>query len=115
MTRRAFTLIELLVVIAIIAVLAALLLPALERARESANCAVCMSNLKQFGIGFAQYAGEFEGEFPRTRIQVDGVWTPGPKNQEGWVKLLADTVMPMQTKGGTSSCHRSVRRPSSSA
>ncbi len=53
--RRGFTLIELLVVIAIIAVLIALLLPAVQAAREAARRASCTNNLKQLGLGLANY------------------------------------------------------------
>jgi len=62
--RRAFTLVELLVVIAIIALLIAILLPALSRAREAANRAVCASNMRQLGIAFLTYHADFKGFLP---------------------------------------------------
>src|SRR5277367_4516835 len=61
--RRGFTLIELLVVIAIIAVLIALLLPAVQAAREAARRAQCVNNLKQLGLGLANYESA-NGSYP---------------------------------------------------
>jgi prepilin-type N-terminal cleavage/methylation domain-containing protein/prepilin-type processing-associated H-X9-DG protein len=63
-TRRGFTLIELLVVIGIIAILAAILFPVLARAREAARKATCNSNLRQIGVAFAMYVGDYDDCFP---------------------------------------------------
>ncbi len=69
--RRGFTLIELLVVVAIIAVLVAMLLPALNQAREAGKAAVCASNLRQIGIRFQTYATEYNGMLPRPYVSED--------------------------------------------
>ena len=65
--QSGFTLIELLVVIAIIAILAAMLLPALASAKERANRAQCVNNLRQLGLGYTMYAGDNQEKYPITQ------------------------------------------------
>ena len=62
--RRAFTLVELLVVIGIIAILTAVLMPALRRARESANAVVCSSNQRQIMLAFLMFAADHKNHLP---------------------------------------------------
>src|SRR5436853_7868869 len=83
--RKAFTLVELLVVIAIIGVLVALLLPAVQMAREAARRTQCANHLKQLGLA-AQNFNDVRGTLPPTRVSNDG--TDANQNWLTWAVLL---------------------------
>lgn len=89
--RRAFTLIELLVVIAIIALLMAILMPALNRAREQGKRGVCLSHLKQLQLSWIMYCNENDQKMVNGDTEEYGI----DKNRPAWVKKdwAANTTM----------------------
>jgi prepilin-type N-terminal cleavage/methylation domain-containing protein/prepilin-type processing-associated H-X9-DG protein len=96
--RRGFTLIELLVVIVIISILAAILFPAYATAREKGRQSVCESNLRQIGMAFAMYMGDYDNVLP-SRIDLKTSlplgwkpWTTWPTSdpRSGWAVIVLE-------------------------
>jgi prepilin-type N-terminal cleavage/methylation domain-containing protein len=75
--NNAFTLIELLVVIAIIAILAAMLLPALTKAKQKAEGARCLNNVKQLQLGWIMFAGDNGDKMPLNNPNDPNAWVTG--------------------------------------
>jgi prepilin-type processing-associated H-X9-DG protein/prepilin-type N-terminal cleavage/methylation domain-containing protein len=88
--HHAFTLVELLVVIGIIALLISMLLPALNAAREQANAAKCLSNLRGIGQAMEQYASDNKGHVVPGSIQwtSNGMGGAGGRGDESWGTIL---------------------------
>ena len=87
--KKFFTLIELLVVIAIIAILAALLLPALQRAKEQAKLIQCLNNLKQVGVGYQLYGSDWNMYMPCWKVAPNSDWGNWGYMHRGLEKALA--------------------------
>ncbi|MGI8982657.1 MAG: DUF1559 domain-containing protein [Pirellulaceae bacterium] len=105
--RLGFTLVELLVVIAIIGVLVALLLPAVQFARESARRMQCASNLKQLGIGFHLHHDALRS-LPHAGLDIwhntprfiNGTGATGDKQWAGWGYQVLPYIEQQQTFDG---------------
>ena len=113
MRKRAFTLVELLVVIAIIGILIALLLPAVQAAREAARRMTCSNHLKQLGTAVHAYLTANE-HFPAAGIDyhwcVGGEPSPTALNANGWTMLLPYLdQQPLFDRYDTASCASHAR------
>ena len=112
--RNIFTLIELLIVIAIIAILAAMLLPALNKAREKSKSIACISNFKQIGLGLMNYIDDNNGMVPGSgqydRTGTFARWTIIPAYYN---KLQSDLTMAAWNSqvGGSPKKYRIMRCP----
>lgn len=89
-----FSLVELLVVIGILALLFSILLPALRLAREIAQRSACLSNLRQIGLAFMQYATDNHDSMPGWSGWHATAFPPNPGDEVSWCGKLAKIIPP---------------------
>ena len=106
-TRRAFTLIELLVVIAIIAILAAMILPALARAKSTAQRVDCMNNMRQWGVAQSLYVEDGDAIYPNDKM-TNGTPGTGGAYDEKRPKFVELTQVEFQNNMNHTSYGRDV-------
>jgi prepilin-type N-terminal cleavage/methylation domain-containing protein/prepilin-type processing-associated H-X9-DG protein len=97
--RSGFTLVELLVVIGIIGLLISILLPALGKARKSAQTLQCMSNLRQIGQGLGIYLAEYGGWIPGSPVTTSNFLLASPKPYSGSGPIANVTMTNASTTG----------------
>jgi len=98
MERKGFTLIELLVVIAVIALLMAILMPALNMAREQGRRAACMSNMRQVGVALMMYQNDYDQMPPKTQAVFDYA---SPSSRDNVLKLLRPMIAASDPEAAT--------------
>jgi prepilin-type N-terminal cleavage/methylation domain-containing protein len=106
--RRGFTLVELLVVIAIIALLMAILMPALNRARELGRRSVCLGNLKQLALAWIMYTDENASNLVRG-VGGDNITGPNPLDTSTTIMLQRSWVGKVNPGDNTRTQNRQLR------
>ena len=109
-----FTLIELLVVIAIIAILAAILFPVFSRARDKAQQAACVSNLKQVGQSLGLYIDDYDEQFPKQPYE-NVACPPDVLTKMHWRAFVSNLLLTYTKNREIFLCEKGPKRAGSNA